>query len=66
MYAALALFCAAEIQAMFDAADVDNSKELHFNEFLAATLGRRELDDRRLQLAFDRLDFDHSGKIDGE
>lgn len=51
---------------MFDAADVDNSKELHFNEFLAATLGRRELDDRRLQLAFDRLDFDHSGKIDGE
>lgn len=50
---------------MFEAANVDNGKELHFNDFLAATLGRRDLDERRLTLAFDRLDFDHSGKIDG-
>lgn len=55
---------AAEIKGMFEAANVDNGKELHFNDFLAATLGRRDLDERRLTLAFDRLDFDHSGKID--
>lgn len=57
---------AGDIREMFESADVDNGKELHFNEFLAATMGRRDLDERRLRLAFDRLDFDHSGTIDGE
>lgn len=51
---------------MFESADIDNGKELHFNEFLAATLGMRQLDERRLRLAFDRLDIDHSGTIESE
>lgn len=59
------LLSIGEIRALFDSVDVDNGKELHFSEFLAATLERRELDNRRLRLAFDRLDFDHSGTIDG-
>lgn len=57
--------CAEELRALFNSMDVDNGKELNFNEFLAATLERRKLDKRRLRLAFDRLDFDHSGTIDG-
>lgn len=56
---------AADIRAIFASVDVDNGNELNFNEFLAATLERRQLDDMRLKLAFDRLDFDHSGTIDG-
>lgn len=61
----------ADIKSLFDSMDVDkgkelNGKELNFNEFLAATLERRQLDEMRLKLAFDRLDFDHSGTIDGE
>ena len=56
---------AEELRALFNSMDVDNGKELNFNEFLAATLERRKLDKRRLKLAFDRLDFDHSGTIDG-
>lgn len=57
--------CTEELRALFNSMDVDNGKELNFNEFLAATLERRKLDKRRLRLAFDRLDFDHSGTIDG-
>lgn len=56
----------ADVRTLFNSVKVDNAKELYFNEFLAATLGRRELDERRLRLAFDRLDFDHSGTIDGK
>ena len=56
----------ADIEALFTSVDVDHGKELNFNEFLAATLERRQLDEMRLKLAFDRLDFDHSGTIDGE
>ena len=55
-----------DIHALFESVDVDNGKEINFNEFLAATLGKRALDERRLRLAFDRLDFDHSGTIDGK
>ncbi|CAM9623497.1 unnamed protein product, partial [Scytosiphon promiscuus] len=53
-----------DIRSLFTSVDVDNGKELNFNEFLAATLERRQLDEMRLKLAFDRLDFDHSGTID--
>lgn len=55
----------ADIRSLFASVDVNNDgKGLNFNEFLAATLERRELDERRLRIAFDRLDFDHSGTID--
>lgn len=60
------LVSVADIRALFTSVDVDNGNELNFNEFLAATLERRQLDEMRLKLAFDRLDFDHSGTIDGE
>jgi len=66
---AVAIFttATADIRSLFASVDVDNTgKELNFNEFLAATLERRQLDEMRLKLAFDRLDFDHSGTIDGE
>ncbi|CAM9231422.1 unnamed protein product [Discosporangium mesarthrocarpum] len=53
----------ADIRAIFESVDLDKNGELQFNDFLAATLGRRDLDERRMRLAFDRLDFDHSGKI---
>lgn len=55
-----------DIRKLFGSFNVDNGKEIHFNEFLAATLGKRALDERRLRLAFDRLDYDHNGTIDGE
>lgn len=64
-WGALVVVYAADTRAIFASVDVDNGNELNFNEFLAATLERRQLDEMRLKLAFDRLDFDHSGTIDG-
>lgn len=61
---AVVVVIAADIHALFASVDVDNGNAVNFNEFLAATLERRELDERRLKLAFDRLDYDHSGTID--
>lgn len=36
---------------------------IHYNEFLAATLQQRELDEAELRPAFDRLDRSHTGFI---
>lgn len=48
---------------IFDGVVMDGSRTLSFNDFMAASMSRRMLDDRSLRLAFDRLDYDHSGKI---
>ncbi|KAG5187758.1 hypothetical protein JKP88DRAFT_267783 [Tribonema minus] len=50
-------------QAIFDGVVMDGSRTLSFNDFMAASMSRRMLDDRSLRLAFDRLDYDHSGAI---
>jgi Ca2+-binding EF-hand superfamily protein len=50
-------------QAIFDGVDIDGSGSLSLNDFLAASINRRDLDERRLRLAFDRLDYDHNGTI---
>ena len=52
------------VQAIFNGVDVDGSGSLSLTDFLAASMNRRDLDERRLRLAFDRLDYDHSGFID--
>lgn len=36
---------------------------IHFNEFLAATIQQRQLDEAHLRSAFDRLDRSHTGFI---
>lgn len=36
---------------------------IHFNEFLAATIQQRQLDETQLWPAFDRLDRSHTGFI---
>lgn len=39
---------------------------IHFNEFLAATIQQRKLDEAKLRPAFDRLDRSHTGFINLE
>jgi calcium-dependent protein kinase len=55
-----------EVQKLFASADVQGQGRIAFNDFLASTLNQRNLDDGRLRLAFDRLDYDHDGVISVE
>lgn len=53
-----------EIEELFASLDVDQSGDIHYTEFLAATIeavGATE--EERLRLAFERLDTDESGYI---
>ncbi|CAM9511558.1 unnamed protein product [Chrysoparadoxa australica] len=52
-----------EAEMMFDSMDLNGAGKVCFNDFLAASLARRELDEGRLRVAFDRLDYDHDGYI---
>eukprot|EP00953_Heterococcus_sp_UTEX-ZZ885_P027848 14892-Heterococcus_DN1.PRE.4 len=48
---------AAEIDTIFAGLDLSSSQEVCFTEFVAAALGRQQLDERRLRYAFDRIDY---------
>eukprot|EP00752_Nemacystus_decipiens_P008893 g7938.t1 len=55
---------AEEIEELFESIDVDQSGDIHYLEFLAATIeavGATE--EERLRMAFERLDTDESGSI---
>eukprot|EP00752_Nemacystus_decipiens_P006678 g6005.t1 len=52
-----------DVEALFNSVDVDNSGFIHYNEFLAATIQQRKLDEAHLRPAFDRLDRSHTGFI---
>jgi len=53
----------AKTKAVLDGVAMDGSTSLSFNDFMAASMSRRFLDEKTLRLAFDRLDYDHSGAI---
>jgi calcium-dependent protein kinase len=51
-----------EVEDIFDAMRVSKSEtRIHWHEFIAAGLSQCQVDDRNLQLAFNRLDSDHKG-----
>eukprot|EP00815_Leptocylindrus_aporus_P005210 CAMPEP_0116076520 /NCGR_PEP_ID=MMETSP0322-20121206/17321_1 /TAXON_ID=163516 /ORGANISM="Leptocylindrus danicus var. apora, Strain B651" /LENGTH=256 /DNA_ID=CAMNT_0003566869 /DNA_START=307 /DNA_END=1075 /DNA_ORIENTATION=+ len=53
-----------ELDAMFDAIDVDETGLIHYTEFLAATIEMLGIiEEERLAEAFDRMDRDGSGSI---
>lgn len=53
-----------EAERLFRALDIDHTGELHYYEFLAATIeAHGEITEQRLADAFDRLDCDDSGYI---
>jgi Ca2+-binding EF-hand superfamily protein len=53
-----------EIEDIFDAMRIrKNEPTIRWHEFLAAGLSQARVDDRNLQLAFDRLDTDRKGYI---
>eukprot|EP01084_Bolivina_argentea_P147063 257355_1 len=52
-----------DILTMFKQADVRGHGKIAFNDFIGAALHRKDLNEGRLQLAFDRLDYDHDGFI---
>ena len=53
-----------QLENIFSGVDVDESGQIHYLEFLAATLeAQGKIEDDRLAEAFDRLDCDDSGSI---
>merc|ERR1711935_194304 len=56
-----------EIREMFDAIDINNTGDIMYTEFIAATLeAQGEVDEDRIAEAFDRLDVDNTGSISKE
>jgi len=53
-----------EVEDIFNAMRVGKTEtRIHWHEFIAAGLSQCKVDERNLQLAFDRLDSDHKGYI---
>jgi hypothetical protein len=50
------MYC-VQIDTIFAGLDLSSSQEVCFTEFVAAALGRQQLDERRLRYAFDRIDY---------
>jgi len=56
-----------EIEDIFQAMRVRKTEmRIHWHEFIAAALSQVEIDDRNLELAFERLDTEHKGYIEVE
>jgi EF-hand domain pair len=53
-----------EAEAIFASLDVDNSGTINFTKFVAGCLGRRHINEKTVQTAFDRLDVRHTGAIE--
>lgn len=56
-----------EVEDIFEAMLVrKGDMRIHWHEFIAAALGQVEIDDRNLELAFQRLDTEHRGYLEVE
>ena len=54
----------AEVEDIFNAMRVRKTETtIHWHEFIAAGLSQCQVDDRNLQIAFERLDSNHKGYI---
>mmetsp|Transcript_15168 Transcript_15168/g.17572 ORF Transcript_15168/g.17572 Transcript_15168/m.17572 type:complete len:712 (+) Transcript_15168:387-2522(+) len=57
----------AEIKEMFTAIDINQTGDIMYTEFIAATLeAQGQVDEERIAEAFDRLDSDNTGSISKE
>ncbi|CAM9793105.1 unnamed protein product [Discosporangium mesarthrocarpum] len=63
-------FDPAEVDDIFIGVDLAKSGKISYTEFIAAALNRqgplRQLDERRLKYAFERMDYDNDGEVDYE
>jgi Ca2+-binding EF-hand superfamily protein len=55
-----------EMEKLFTIIDVDHSGKINFNEFVAACIDTRRVDEQALKEAFNRLDYRRRGKISVE
>ena len=53
----------SEIDAVFNAIDIDGDEQISFTEFLAATIDPREVNTEEVSKAFELLDSDHKGYL---
>uniref|UniRef100_A0A7S1BHL3 Calmodulin n=1 Tax=Corethron hystrix TaxID=216773 RepID=A0A7S1BHL3_9STRA len=52
---------ADDVKSIYDAVKIDNDQNIHWREFLAAAVSMAEVDEKNLNLAFERIDSDQNG-----
>lgn len=55
-----------DVDRLFEGISVGDSDQISYSNFVAAAINRSQLDERRLRLAFDKLDVDGDGFIDSK